>query len=110
MAAFFVVALAVVFYALLFIAANPQWVPVFLPTPPWSTEHIWFGFETSIPALIAIGMLIGAGISVAISVPMLRRAGARLRERDRHLEAVTKELEKTERLMTHSRREHQESQ
>jgi hypothetical protein len=103
-----ITAAVVILFILLFVAANPQWVPVYFPAMPWSAARVSFGFETRIHALIGSGALIGFGLAVALLWPILFRTRRQLRQEQHRNGELTRDLQRTERLFTHSQKENAE--
>lgn len=94
---------AFVGFSLFFLLENDMWVPIRIPTVPWSTEASFSAFEARLFAVMmtsfAVGMVVASLLWRAFTADLRKRASE---DRER-LERTESELDKVSKLLASSR-------
>jgi hypothetical protein len=91
-------------FVLLLGMANDDWVVISFPSAPWSNDPAWPMFEARLWSVMLVGLSlggIGAWILALISRARLTR---RNRDSEARVRALEEELEKTNRLLSATRK------
>lgn len=93
------VAVFVCIFIILFIIYNGHWIPVFIPSPPWSSTPIWLAFETPLIIIFGIALLLGGLVVWVIWRFLHQRLLQKQQLLNNYIRKLENELEKTQRLI-----------
>ncbi len=91
-------------FLILFALANDDWIVLSMPNPPWYRDPSWPAFESRLWAVMLASFLLGL-VSAGAGVYAFRRgAGIRKGRQKQRIDALERELDKTNRLLAATRK------